>query len=188
MLETDSTRTDTRSKTGTTSRTETPVEAFCSNRKGCSNIQISEPKRPMYPQEQIREQIRELDCLDLEGLRSLWQRHYGPPPGLRSVQLLRLTLAWRLQAEVFGGLEKKTINQLIRTGPVRAEGLELGIGAVFRRNWKGCTIEVVVEEQGFRWEGRTFRSLSAVATAIAGTRWNGPRFFGLRQSQMEAHR
>jgi hypothetical protein len=58
----------------------------------------------------------------------------------------------------------------------------LGIGAKLRRNWQGQTVEMVVEEDGFRWNGRTYRSLSAAATAIAGSRWNGPRFFGLRDT------
>jgi hypothetical protein len=50
------------------------------------------------------------------------------------------------------------------------------------RNWKGREVEVVVEEQGFRWDDQLYPSLSAAATAIAGTRWNGPRFFGLRDA------
>ena len=66
-------------------------------------------------------------------------------------------------------------------GRVQAEGLELGVGARLRREWRGRTVEVVVEEDGFRWEERLYPSLSAAATAIAGTRWNGPRFFGLRR-------
>jgi len=60
------------------------------------------------------------------------------------------------------------------------EGLQLGVGARLRREWQGRTVEVEVEAGGFRWEGRLYPSLSAAATAIAGTRWNGPRFFGLR--------
>ncbi len=90
-------------------------------------------------------------------------------------------LAWRLQAEALGGLDGETRRQLGRRGPVQAEGLGLGIGAKLRREWRGRSVEVVVETDGFRWEGRTYPSLSAAATAIAGTRWNGPRFFGLRQ-------
>ena len=54
------------------------------------------------------------------------------------------------------------------------------MGATLRRQWQGKDITVEVVEGGFSWEGRKFRSLSAVATAIAGTRWNGPKFFGLR--------
>ena len=137
----------------------------------------------MSKRDHIEEQIDHLETLNLNGLRSVWQNNYGQPPSLRSVPLMRLMLAWRLQAEAFGGLEHKTTSLLARKGPVQAEGLELGIGAVLKRNWKGYVIEVVVEKQGFRWNGKTFASLSAAATEIAGTKWNGPRFFGLRQQQ-----
>ena len=71
--------------------------------------------------------------------------------------------------------------KLARTGPVQAEGLELGVGAILHRQWQGEVVEVVVEMDGFRWKGKSYPSLSAVATAISGTRWNGPRFFGLRE-------
>lgn len=60
------------------------------------------------------------------------------------------------------------------------EGRDLGIGAVLRRTWQGRTIEVIVEQDGFRWEDKTYPSLSAIARTATGTRWNGPRFFGLR--------
>ncbi len=92
-----------------------------------------------------------------------------------------MLLAWRVQAETFGGLDKETRQALSRSGPVQAEGRHLGIGATLTRNWKGRKVTVVVEEDGFSWEGQLFPSLSAAATAIAGSRWNGPRFFGLRQ-------
>ena len=120
------------------------------------------------------------DRLDLEGLRTQWRERYGPPPRLRSLELLRLMLAWRMQAEVRGGLDRETRRKLQRMGPLQAEGLDLGIGARLTRQWKGGQVEVIVEECGFRWEGRVFPSLSAVAFAVVGTRWNGPRFFGLR--------
>ncbi len=127
-------------------------------------------------------EVEALEGLDLDALRDVWRRRYGPPPALRSVPLLRLALAWRIQADALGGLDPDMRRKLARNGPVRAEGLELGIGAVLRRRWAGKTVEVIVEANGFRWEGRVYSSLSAVATAIAGTRWNGPRFFGLREN------
>ena len=130
----------------------------------------------------IEAEVGALERLDLDGLRSLWRERWGAPSPLRSVELLRLMLAWRLQSEALGGLDSETRRQLGRRGPVRAEGLELGIGATLRREWRGRTVEVTVAADGFRWEGRTYPSLSAAATAIAGTRWNGPRFFGLRQA------
>jgi hypothetical protein len=94
---------------------------------------------------------------------------------------MRQLLAWRIQAEVHGGLDAETKRALARTGSVIAEGKHLGIGARLTRNWKGRQVEVVVEEKGFRWNDRLFPSLSAAATAVAGSRWNGPRFFGLRE-------
>ena len=121
--------------------------------------------------------------LDLAGLRSEWGRRYGVPPPLRSVALLALTLAWRNQADARGGIGGETRRALARKGRARAEGLELGIGARLTRQWQGHTHEVLVEPGGFCWEGRHYRSLSAVATAIAGSRWNGPRFFGLRDAR-----
>ncbi len=127
-------------------------------------------------------EIDALETLDLEGLRAEWRARFGPPPPLRSVGLLRLTLAWRIQALALGGLDRDCRRQLQRTGPVQSEGLALGVGAKLRREWKGRIVEVVVDEGGFQWNGVRYRSLSAAATAIAGTRWNGPRFFGLRGS------
>ena len=130
---------------------------------------------------QPRNEVTDLDALDLEALRALWRTHLGRPPALRSVELLRLMLAWRLQVGRHGGLDRDTIRMLRRSGPVQAEGLDLGIGARLTRQWQGATVEVIVEADGFRWEGQLYPSLSAAATAITGTRWNGPRFFGLRK-------
>jgi hypothetical protein len=128
--------------------------------------------------------VREVEAragLDLDGLRAAWRVRYGCPPPLRSVELLRLMLAWRVQAEAFGALDRETRRRLRRRGATEAEGLTLGVGARLRREWQGRVIEVEVEATGFRWQGTLYPSLSAAATAIAGTRWNGPRFFGLRK-------
>ncbi len=134
------------------------------------------------PDTDITAQIAALAALDLRDLRSTWAERYGDPPALRSAPLLRQLLAWRLQAAAHGDLDRATRRQLQRKGSGEAEGLHLGIGARLTRVWKGRTHEVIVEPEGFSWEGQTYRSLSAVATAIAGSRWNGPRFFGLRSS------
>ena len=91
-------------------------------------------------------------------------------------------LAWRLQAEALGGLDRESRRQLKRRGPLQPEGLALGVGTRLRREWQGRLVEVEIEASGFRWQGTLYPSLSAAASAITGTRWNGPRFFGLRQS------
>lgn len=128
----------------------------------------------------IAADVSRLNGMDLDALRAAWQAAYGPPPKLRSVELLRLMLAWRLQAEARGGLDRETRRKLARTGPVQAEGHGLGIGTVLAREWQARRVEVVVEQGGFRHNGELHPSLSAAASAIAGSRWNGPRFFGLR--------
>ena len=133
--------------------------------------------------EQVEQVVAQIDNLDLEGLRRFWKQRYGSPPSLRSEPIMRQLLAWRVQVDAFGGLDDITRKALSRTGRVQAEGKHLGVGARLTRIWKGREVTVVVEEQGFRWEGQLFPSLSSAATAIAGSRWNGPRFFGLRDSR-----
>ena len=128
----------------------------------------------------LDQRVEVLAGLDLTGLRSVWQEQFGLPPKLRSTDLLRHLLAWRLQAEVHGGLDRESRRKLARRGAVAPEGQHLGVGAVLRRDWQGLRIEAVVEADGFRWEGKVYPSLSAVARAVTGSRWNGPRFFGLR--------
>lgn len=130
---------------------------------------------------EIEALVEQITAMELDELRALWRRRYGAPPALRSLPIMRMQLAWRVQADAYGGLDTATRKALARKGAVEPEGKELGIGARLTRNWKGKRIEVVVEEEGFRWEGELYPSLSATARAITGIRWNGPRFFGLRQ-------
>lgn len=120
--------------------------------------------------------------MDLDTLRRLWGKRYDALPPLRSVPIMRMQLAWRIQAEVYGGLDAETRGMLACCGSPRAEGRYLGVGTRLARNWKGRKVEVIVEEKGFRWEDKVFPSLSAAATAITGSKWNGPRFFGLRDT------
>jgi hypothetical protein len=127
------------------------------------------------------DEVRHLDALDLNGLRAIWLSRFGHPPKLRSAGLLRLILAWRLQAEVQGGLDASTRRVLEGHGPIVREGRHLGLGAILKRSWQGRTIEVIVEQDGFRHDSTLYPSLSSIALAITGTRWNGPRFFGLRK-------
>lgn len=122
--------------------------------------------------------VARIETMDLDALKALWGQHYGAVPSLRSEPILRRLLAWRVQTGAFGGLDDATLKALARSGPPEAEGRHLGLGARLTRNWKGKRVEVIVEEDGFRWEDRLFPSLSAAATAIAGSKWNGPRFFG----------
>lgn len=127
--------------------------------------------------------IAELEDIDLNGLRAIWRKQWGNVPTMRSPDVLRIVIAWRLQARTHGGLDSETRRKLRKKAPVEAEGLDLGVGTTITRKWQGRTYEVGIEEKGFRWEGTLYVSLSAVATAITGTRWNGPRFFGMREKK-----
>jgi hypothetical protein len=125
---------------------------------------------------------RSFETMELDELRAQWRARFGAPPTLRSADLLRRMLAWRVQAQVLGGLDRKVLREILHQAarPNRRK-LDAPIGARLTREWKGRAYEVQVVEGGYLLEGVTYDSLSAVARAITGTRWNGPRFFGLRE-------
>lgn len=129
--------------------------------------------------EAIYDEVRALERLDLYALRDEWRKRYGEPPKLRSRELLGLQLAWKIQADAFGGLTPEVKAKLRAPGKIKA-GPQLMVGTRLMREWKGEPQVVLVTEAGLEWNGQTFKSLSAVARAITGIRWNGPRFFGLR--------
>ena len=128
---------------------------------------------------EITAQVRALEALGLEGLREEWRRRFGPPPALRAVDLLRRNLAWRIQVEAFGGLDAWTRKALKAKGPPRGAA-ETTAGTRLAREWKGEKHEVEILAKGVSYRGDTYASLSEVARQITGSRWNGPRFFGLR--------
>ena len=138
--------------------------------------------------------VANLEGLDLDGLRRQWRAHLGgEAPVHLSRWLLMKVLAYRLQSDAFGGLDKSIQWILLfnkdrdaatpfdRREPQTREGLGLKAGALLVREWKGRLERVMVLEDGFAWNGQTFGSLSQIAKAMSGTNWNGHRFFGLRQ-------
>ena len=115
-----------------------------------------------------------------------------PPPHL-SRHLLFAMVAYRIQAEALGDLDADTVRLLKKVGSARSgpevspitdafdqRRRELLPGTILTREWNGHNHRVMVVAEGFAWEGQTYESLSKIAYAITGTRWNGPRFFGLR--------
>ncbi|MBZ6379846.1 hypothetical protein B5C34_13535 [Pacificimonas flava] len=131
----------------------------------------------------VTELVRSLETAGLQELRAEWKQRYGKPPKLRSVELLRRLLAWRIQTDAFGGFDADTKRKLASTKPANirpsaAPGMRLA------REWKGRRYEVTVTDDGPIFEGERYSSLSAVARAITGTRWNGQRFFGLREQNV----
>jgi len=130
--------------------------------------------------DQVAEEARALVALDLEGLRAEWRRRYGAAPALRSSDLLRHILAWKIQADRLGGLNASLKRALKGTGSSGTKIERLGEGALISREWQGRRYDVKATAQGYVYEGRQYRSLSPIAREITGARWNGPRFFGLR--------
>jgi Protein of unknown function (DUF2924) len=137
--------------------------------------------------------IAHLRGLDLKGLQARWLSVFQrlAPPHLTR-HLLFAVIAYRLQADRFGDLDHATKQVLDRTvaketGPTMSARLvsfdqkrtELTSGTVLVREWDRRS-QRVVTAVGFAWNGKTYDSLSKVAFAITGTKWNGPRFFGLR--------
>lgn len=129
---------------------------------------------------EITAEIRALERLDLAGLRVAWIDRYGPSvPRLRSRELLGLTLAWRIQAEAFGGLNAAAKRKLKDEKAPQKARVEVPVGTVLVREWKGVPQSVRRTPAGFEWRGRSYPSLTAAARAISGGVWSGPKFFGL---------
>jgi hypothetical protein len=93
--------------------------------------------------------------------------------------MLRHMIAWRIQVAAFGDLEAETRRRLRRPAPAKGPRDKFTAGTRIAREWRGVRHEVEVVEGGFAYAGVTYRSLSKVAGVITGTKWNGPRFFGL---------
>jgi hypothetical protein len=130
----------------------------------------------------IEAEIAHLRPLALDALRRRWQVVIGrTPPAALSRDVLGRMIAWRLQEQVFGGLDRESLSFL--EGLARHGGSprrQLKPGTVLVREYQGRRHIVTTVRDGFDWQGTTYRSLSAIARAITGTAWSGPRFFALQ--------
>lgn len=125
----------------------------------------------------LNDQLAALVQMQRPALQEEWERVYQQPaPGL-SADLLRLGIAYRLQEKVHGGLSRASVAALNES---RAGRPAIKPGTRLVRSWNGRTISVEVGEDGFVFEERQYPSLSAIARAVTGSNWSGPRFFGLR--------
>ena len=119
-------------------------------------------------------------------LKAEWARRYAAPAPDLSRELLRLGIAYRLQEQRLGGVSRPTRTLLRELAAQPKEGgrkgpppRKLSIGTRLVRDWHGVGHTVTVLENGFEYDGRKWRSLTAIAKVITGSHWNGPRFFGL---------
>jgi hypothetical protein len=130
--------------------------------------------------------MTKVKTLDVGALRSLWRERFGEPPPIRSRDLMQRAFAEKLQEAAFGvdvELQRRLGSLSARVKPGRKPSLASKTykpGSVLEKDWEGVRHRVEVVDGGFVWCGSRYGSLSAIARAITGVRWSGPRFFGLR--------
>jgi Protein of unknown function (DUF2924) len=147
---------------------------------------------PAWPDSKTLDaEIARLRDLDIADLRARWHTVFGKcaSPHLQRHLLFRV-LAYRLQADRLGDLDVGCKRLLDGAATPEDAGqravdtsrliADIRPGTILTREWNGRTHRVAVLAKGFAWNGKTYPSLSKIAHAITGTRWNGPRFFGLR--------
>ena len=136
----------------------------------------------------IDAELARVASLTIDQLRDEWRERVAlaPPPAL-SKDLIARVLSHRLQEKVLGGIsprQRRTLDALAKAD--KATLRRIKVGSVLVREHEGKLYEVSVVSDGFSWQGKTYASLSTIARKITGTKWNGPRFFGLRDRQRDA--
>lgn len=127
--------------------------------------------------------VSDLEAMDRTALITLWSQTFKTPvPKGLSQTLMRRFLATEIQTRQLGGLPAAAKRALARTAgqPQRPSGTTLKAGGRLLREWNGTTHVVTITEDGYHWQGQTYRSLSVIARTITGAHWSGPRFFGLK--------
>ena len=135
-------------------------------------------------QERVAQEQARLAVLDRAGCLDLWKTWFGcEAPRYLSAVFMRKALAHEVQCRLLGGLPAADIRALrsvasgkrsvVRSAPVLSAGVHLV------REWNGRTYQVEVTKSGYVMDGKTYRSLTAIARRITGANWSGPRFFGL---------
>ena len=132
----------------------------------------------------IGAEVDQIRSLGIDALRARWRMLFGavPPKGLTKDIIGRM-IAYRIQEQAFGGLDRETVkllDRLARGQKPNELNRRLKTGTVLVREYNGERHTVTVVPDGFLWRDTTYSSLSIIAQAITGTKWNGPRFFGLR--------
>jgi len=141
--------------------------------------------------------LAHLAKLAIGDLRDLWRRRFNAePPAIQSGDVLRRMVAWKIQVEAFGDLAPEATSRIRRLTRAGQEGAAqsmasttgLKAGSILVREWRGVEQRVLVLDKGFEYRDKRFKSLSQVARTITGTRWSGPRFFGLESNQLQTTR
>lgn len=157
--------------------------------KACKHKTISSIQHTVLQQQAV------LKTLDMDALHDKCNELFGTDPPKYKKHFLVRRFAWRIQEMYFGGLNETTqeaLASLIAKDPVATAAATIpaqpvtkiapALGTRFVRVWKGEQHTVEVHESGFIFQGRPYRSLSAVAKEIPGTKRNGNVFFGLKKA------
>ncbi len=172
-----------------------------SNKLGQAGAAEAAPAVSSNHAARLSDEVAALASLNLEELRGCWRKVFrAPAPAHLPRYLVLRIIAYRIQANALGDLDRETVRfldavaeewQKRRTAgqgnskrpppiPPVPDKRSLKPGTILAREHEGELHRVMVLDDGFAWNGATYRSLSEVARAITGTNWNGPRFFGLR--------
>lgn len=151
------------------------------------------PIKPAYPT--VEAELDRLTIMPIVLLRVRYRELFrGDPPKAFGPDLLRRSIAHRIQEKAFGGLSRSTqrlLDQMMKAYVAQLGGKivlprRIKSGSVLVRQWKGKSHRIMVLGDGFAYDGKSYGNLSEIAMLITGTRWNGPRFFGLRAKQAES--
>ena len=153
-------------------------------------------KSSRYSDQGVLARLSALQTMSTSELRQQWRVLFATEPPAFNRRHLERRLAYRIQELAYGGLKPKTLKRL------EALGEQLDGGSITRRRirtdvkpitgtrllreWQGVEQIVTVTADGYEWQGRPYQSLSSVARAITGTRWNGWIFFGLKNYRRSA--
>jgi hypothetical protein len=149
-------------------------------------VQVADPA--------VEDELDRLAVMPIAQLRVRYREVFrADPPKAFGPDLLRRSIAHRIQEKAYGGLSRsaqRLLDQMIKAYVAKPGGRivlprRIKPGSVLVREWKGKSHRVMVLADAFAYDGKIFGNLSEIAVLITGTRWNGPRFFGLRSKAQE---
>ncbi len=156
-------------------------------------MEANPPERPV--DSTVEAELDRLTAMPIAGLRVRYREVFrSDPPKAFGPDLLRRSIARRIQEKAYGGLPRsaqRLLDQMMKAFAAKPNGKivlprRIKPGSILVREWKGKSHRVMVLAEGFAYDGKTFGNLSEIAVLITGTRWNGPRFFGLRAKAQDS--
>src|SRR5467141_5443971 len=152
-------------------------------------MRVVQPTAPAQPSDPlVEDELDRLATMPIAQLRVRYREVFRTdPPKAFGPDLLRRSIAQRIQEKAYGGLSRsaqRLLDQMMKAYAAKPNGKivlprRIKPGSLLVREWKGKSHRVMVLAEGFAYDGKIYSNLSEIAGFITGTRWNGPRFFGL---------